>query len=251
MPSLTPILLAAGYGRRIRSITSEPKLLLDVEGVTLLQRHLVHFKALGFQKVILVTGYREERLRQAVKPYRDDFEFRWVKNSDFEHYGSGYSLYLGIRSIEGPALVFDGDLLYERRILEDFLADSHPNALLVGEGDLNDREATKILVDNRGIVHKAIDKRVLTKEELQTYRFLGEAHGILKFSAEGRARLVKSAEGFYQKEENLPLNWEHLLSRFFSLDTVHAHYDPSPNWIEIDTPEDHERACKLARHANL
>ena len=238
----TAVLLAAGYGKRIRALTDGPKCLLSIDGVSLLVRHFETWKELGIKKVHLVLGYKSDLIRSVAAQYRTDFDLSFSLNEDYERQGNTFSLYLGIRDLSGPCLIFDADLIYESDVLKHFLNDDDSNQMLVGKGDISDIECTKVLVDEGERIQILVDKRAIAHEELAHYHFVGEAVGILKFSAEYTRHLSEMAGHFLAREENLPLNWEHLLNKFIREKEVGIHYFERGKWIEIDTPEDFESA---------
>ncbi len=61
------MILAAGRGERLRPITEEiPKALVEVQGRTLLERHLDNIRAAGIETVIINLGWLGERIAELV-----------------------------------------------------------------------------------------------------------------------------------------------------------------------------------------
>jgi N-acetyl-alpha-D-muramate 1-phosphate uridylyltransferase len=59
------MILAAGRGERMGALTaSEPKPLLEVGGVPLIERHLARLAAAGFHDVVINLSYRGARIRE-------------------------------------------------------------------------------------------------------------------------------------------------------------------------------------------
>lgn len=243
----TVVLLAAGSGSRISNMTDLPKCFLTINGNTLLQRNFEIWEELKIKKVKLVLGYKSNFIRQFSEKYEDRFEISYVYNEDFKNKGNTYSLYLGIKEIDGPALIFDADLLYDPQILKDFIGNKNESDILVGPGSLDDIECTKTLINVQGFAQKTIDKRAITKEELEKYQFAGEAIGILKFSKSDIIKLKDAAELFLQEKKNLHLNWEHLLNQFLPSQQICIHSIKYGRWIEIDTSADYEIAQDIFR----
>ena len=239
------VLLAAGYGKRIRALTDGPKCLLKVDGVSLLERHFKIWKSLGIKKIHLVLGYKSTLIREIAEQYMDDFDLSFFLNKDYERQGNTFSLYLGIRNVSGPCLIFDADLIYESSVLAGFLDNGRENQMLVGRGELSDIECTKVLVDAGNNIRILADKRAVEEEELKEYRFVGEAVGVLKFAQEQTRHLKEMAEEFLSEEANVSLNWEHLFNRFIREEDVGTHCFEKGRWIEIDTPEDFESARRM------
>lgn len=241
----TAILLAAGFGSRIMDLTTLPKCLLTLKGQTLLERNLEIWKELGIKKVHLVLGHMREEVMAVAKKYEKDFEMIYSFNDDINNLGNTFSLYLGIKKVSGPCLIFDADLVYDLEILKDFILSAGPDQILVGPSDINDIECAKTLVDLEGFARKTVDKRAVSSEELKMYRFAGEAIGILKFSKDLTDRLYQEAKDFLDIKENQFLNWEHLLNQFLPKYPVGIHMTHSDQWIEIDTSADFKEAQSL------
>jgi choline kinase len=237
------VVLAAGQGTRISSVTSEPKCLLEVAGTPLLGHHLDHLEALGFTDVAVVVGYRKNLVEAYLSARPTAMQVRLVENKWYTEYGNGYSLVAGLERITGPCIVIDGDLVYELGVLERFLNDEPADSVLVGAGSVDDIECAKVILDPHSSVAAVIDKRPLTPAEAEA--FLGEAIGVLQFTEEGRAALVGRAAEFFAIRENLPKNWEHLLNFILPEQVLEARYFDDGKWIEIDTPEDYARAQEM------
>lgn len=242
----TAVVLLAGYGSRISSVTDDPKCLLPVGDKIILHRHLRAFKQVGIRKVVLVVGYQKEKVIEAARVMETGLDIKVVSNDEYETKGNGYSLFMGIEAASGPVVIFDGDLVYAPRILDRFLAGEDPSGVIIGDASLDDIECAKALVDESNMVRKTVDKRALTEEELAEYRFAGEAFGMLRFSEEHRLALLGLSHQFFADEANLLLNWEHLMSRFFLDRDVVSQYEESTDWVEIDTPEDYDVAQSKA-----
>jgi NDP-sugar pyrophosphorylase family protein len=65
---LIGIIPAAGRGTRMAGLASElPKALIDIEGQTLIARAIESLKSVGVSKIVVVTGYRGEMVRDFVR----------------------------------------------------------------------------------------------------------------------------------------------------------------------------------------
>ena len=241
----TAVILAAGRGSRISDLVTHPKCLLPIGGETLLERNFKIWMNLGIKKVNLVLGYEKQQILEVCQKYEDNFDFTFYYNDDYIRQGNTFSLYLGIKDLNNPCLIFDADLAYEEAILENFLKNGEKSELLVGEGSLSDIESTKTLVDETGLIRKTVEKRAVSEEELNQYDFVGEATGILKFSTEDTNHLSNLAKEFLNDSEKLHLNWEHLLNEFFHQADIGSYFFDQGKWIEIDTPEDYREAQGL------
>ncbi len=58
------VILAAGMAKRLRPLTdTKPKCLLEVGGITLLERTVRAMQQAGIREFVVVTGYRGEMIR--------------------------------------------------------------------------------------------------------------------------------------------------------------------------------------------
>ncbi|HVG18201.1 MAG TPA: NTP transferase domain-containing protein, partial [Blastocatellia bacterium] len=84
------IILAAGKGLRLNGVAgATPKCLMEVGGITLIERQIQAFKASGIDDLAVVVGFEAERVRAACGP-----EVRFVENTRFDETNSMYSLWL-------------------------------------------------------------------------------------------------------------------------------------------------------------
>ena len=61
------IILAAGMGKRLKELTSEnTKCMMKVNGITLIERMLSQLDQFGLSKIVIVIGYKGERLRNYI-----------------------------------------------------------------------------------------------------------------------------------------------------------------------------------------
>ena len=90
------VLLAAGEGLRMGSV---PKSLLQLDGLSLIQRHLIALRKAGLDEIVVVTGYHY----QAIETALNDQAVRVVRNPEPQR-GQQSSVRLGSRRW-GEALI--------------------------------------------------------------------------------------------------------------------------------------------------
>ena len=244
-PQRSALILAAGYGSRISDVTTDPKTLLRIKEKTLMDWHFAALKDAGVQRVVVVTGYKRELLEAHLSKFKNDFDLQFAVNDDYRVKGNTYSLLYGLEKTLGDFLLFDGDLIYDAEILNNFIKDPTPNQILVGESSIDDIECTKTMIDKDGVVRMFIDKRSVSDEELKRFTFAGEAMGILKFSKHYRDEMLLACERFLQQEKNISKNWEYVMNEFLLSHDMFVHRTGSDRWVEIDNKEDLEKAKRL------
>ncbi len=242
------ILLLAGYGKRIASITSNPKCLLKINNQSIIERNLIILKELEIKNVTLVLGFKKELIKKEIIKFKKYFNFNYSYNKKYRKFGNSYSLLVGLKKTRGKAIIFDGDLIYSKKILENFLINGHQSSFLIGKTSIKDIECAKALVDKNGFVKKTIDKRRIYKYELKKYKFIGEAIGILKVSNRIRNLMIHGLKKFLKNKKNLILNWEHFMNEFLEKNSIMYNKTLSSKWIEIDTKKDYLRAATLFKN---
>jgi len=64
---MNAVILAAGVGRRLQTVTQHrPKCLLPIGETILLVRYLEALEDVGISEVTIVVGYKQELIREAV-----------------------------------------------------------------------------------------------------------------------------------------------------------------------------------------
>ena len=251
LKKLDIIILLAGAGKRISGYTKKPKCLIKINHKSILSKNMLIWKSLGLRKLNVVLGYKNKLVKEELKSYENLFKINKSYNKSFLSKGNTYSLYLGLKKIHGPVLIFDGDLIYDKKILSSFLSSAQLNSILVGPGKAGDLECAKVLLDKKGNVKKIVDKESIKKERYKHLRFLGEAIGIIKLSYNHVKKLKKALKIFLSKDENLNLNWEKAFNFFLKTNHLNYYFTRSKKWIEIDDKQDLIKAIKLVKKYNI
>ena len=153
------VLLAAGLGRRIRSLFAIPKFAIPIEKTPLIKYPISSLINVGVKRIIVVVArkYVDEAIN-VLAPVRSRAEIVVVANPRPE-WGNGYSLILALPHITSSVfLISMCDHIYQssipRRILETLIA-KEASVSVGGDrigGYIEVEEATKILVDMDGRV---------------------------------------------------------------------------------------------------
>lgn len=107
------ILMAAGMGTRLRPLTNNtPKSLIEVNGMSLLERQILNLKEIGVDEIIVLTGYLHEKFDDIVKKYN----LIKVVNDKYDLYNNIYTMYL-VREYLKDAFVIDADQYFTRNFL--------------------------------------------------------------------------------------------------------------------------------------
>ncbi len=118
----TALLLAAGIGQRLRSLTKYmPKCLTKVNEKEILA-HLVHsLHQHNFQRLIVVVGYLEQNIRQFLDKIAGDLTIEYIVSSKYRTTNNIYSLWMARNKIKSPFLLFESDLIFAPSLLKNML----------------------------------------------------------------------------------------------------------------------------------
>lgn len=237
-------MLAAGVGARLgESQGGRPKALLRFGGRSLLARHLEILSHLGVEELVLVVGYRAQDIeaelaalapKMAVRP---KIAVRTVYNPDYRE-GSMVSLWCLRDALEDSAgaLFMDADVLYDHRLAGRLLAAPEGNRLAMDRGDEPGEEAVKICLRQGQLVD--FGKRPRARHDAS-----GEWVGFLRLSASGARALMAAVTAYMEAGWRHAAYEEAIREAVLAAPEVFGVTDITGlPWIEIDFPEDVERA---------
>jgi choline kinase len=237
------IMLAAGTGTRLSGGNGEhpPKALLEFGGRTLLERHLNALKTLRVESLTLVVGYRAADINRALDKLEIGGFVRMVENKDFRR-GSIVSLWCAREALtSGGAVIFmDADVLYDPALLERLVHAADENCLLYDRRLEPGEEPIKICVKGGRPVDFGRNVEGACDE-------MGEWVGFLKLSESYALKLAGVLEKFMEQgrvEQPMEAAVRELL-RSSPEDTFTIVDVSDLPWIEIDFPEDVEKAREV------
>jgi len=237
------IILAAGQGKRLAEFLPEglPKCLLEVGGRSLLSRQLEVLYQQGVTQVTLVVGYAADAIVEHVGTLAVRPEVALVYNPV---YTRGSVLSLGaakqVMTSSDTVLVLDADVLFHPRIMQRLVESEHQNCFLIDRDFEHDEEPVKIALRNERIVE--FRKTIPAGLEFDT---LGKSVGFFKFDGNITVKIAQVCDG-YRSEGLLGAPQEEALRDIaLALPAAFACEDISGlPWIELNSPEDVERAIK-------
>lgn len=223
------LILAAGCGTRLGGASGGlPKGLMEVGGVSLLDRQITNLNAAGIERICLVTGYEFARLEQC---FGSRVDYRY--NPFFRQSNNMVSFLFARDWIDDDVIVLYADLLYDPDILYAALTARGDISLLVDRKAIEPGHALVSIC--KGVV-QAIG-RALAPAEADA-RFIGIARftrrGLDAFLPElDRAAKAGLTNQYYT------VGLAALAARDHPIEPVDV---TGLKWREIDSPEDLERA---------
>jgi choline kinase len=229
------IILAAGKGSRLNGTAGDkPKCLVELGGMTLIERQIGVLERAGLDEIVVVVGCQADRVRAACGE-----SVTYVENSRFAETNSLYSLWTARALLYEGFVVLNCDVLFHPVLLDDLLATHHDAALLIGyhepgQPSFGDEEMkVKVRGDRVLDISKTMDPADADGENL----------GIVKFGPQSAPHLVAILDRLVAAGGLR--DWAPKAFREFAQDRpLHAVGTGGRPWIEIDFPEDYQRAAR-------
>ena len=174
------IILAAGMGKRLGDLTmNNTKCMVEVNGVTLIDRILTQLSHFNLSKVILVVGYEGEKLMKHIGPEYNGLPIVYVENPIYNKTNNIYSLFLAKDYLLAEdSILIESDLIIEESILKKVL-EHDSNTLAVVARHENWMDGTVVTLDrNSDIVNIIPPKAFVFKDKSDYYKTVN----IFKFS---------------------------------------------------------------------
>ena len=240
MKTTAAVILVAGIGSRLRPITDDrPKALVDLDGETILGRAVRLLAEYGVRKVVLATGYRDDAVMAAMRGAPLAVEY--CKNPAFDRTQNSVSLALCRGSVGADAFFkLDGDVVFQRQVLERLDASTVEVAVAVDSGRMLDAEAMKVRTSGPRI--EAFGKGI----ELSVSA--GESIGIERIASAATAKLFDALDAQIARGQT-DLYYEDVYSQLIARGELEAEAVAVRDlpWTEVDDFSDLERARELVR----
>ena len=252
------IILAAGEGKRLRPLTQDiPKSMVNFCGTTLLERQIEVMQKCGINNIIVITGYKAEKINIP--------DINYLKNKNFEKTNMIETLFCAENELVGDVIVSYADIIYEKNILEKLIQSEEEISIVIDkkwedywkkrfDDPLKDAESLKI--DEDGNISE-IGQKANNIAEIE-----GQYIGLMKFDSKG----VKVLREFYKKCKEKSENGRNVLNpnlefeRSYMTDLLQglilsgSKLKPiviEKGWLEFDSINDYHLYQKMSNEKNL
>ncbi len=221
------LLPAAGIGSRLGG--SGPKILTEVGGRTILQRHLDSLDRLGVSpgSVTVVTGFCREILERACR----DTGITFIFNPCWRFPGTLGSFFV-LPPSDRDLLVIHGDLLWEPGLISEIMNKKGDVVLPVDPAAREDLEGMKAETRGSSLLHLS--------KTLPSERSSGESMGV--FLIRRHRELHRIVEPLVHKPRCALDDGINLAAGRMN---IRVHFSCSKRWEEVDTPQDLQRAREV------
>lgn len=127
------IILAAGMGKRLKDLTrNNTKCMVEVNGVTLIERLLRQLEVYRLSRIVVVVGYQGEKLVEFIGTLNISTPVEFVRNPVYDRTNNIYSLALAKDYLcREDTLLFESDLIVEDAVIRALVEDPRETLALV------------------------------------------------------------------------------------------------------------------------
>lgn len=127
------IILAAGMGKRLKELTqNNTKCMVKVGESRLIDRMLEQLDKKNLSRIVIVTGYKGDQLREYVDGLNINTPVEYVNNPDYAITNNIYSLSLTEDYlVSEDTLLFESDIIFEESVIDCLIEDDRETLALV------------------------------------------------------------------------------------------------------------------------
>lgn len=239
------LILAAGMGKRLGELTSNnTKCMVEVNGVSLIDRMLHQLERLHLSRIVIVIGYEGKKLMEYIGTLGIQTPICYVNNPVYDRTNNIYSLSLAKEYlVKEDTLLLESDLIFEDSVLDALLEDSRESLVLVDKY-LSWMDGTCVKIGPDDTIEAFIPKRNINFREMSD---LYKTVNIYKFSkAFSETHYVPFLEAYTKALGNNEY-YEQVLRVIAVLDNpeIKVKKLSGQSWYEIDDIQDLDIATSL------
>lgn len=239
------IILAAGMGKRLKDLTKDnTKCMVKVNGVSLIERMLHQIQAVGVDRIIVVTGYKGQLLRDYIGDLGITTPMEFIDNPVYDRTNNIYSLSLAANKLlEDDTLLFESDLIFEDSVLRALVDDPRPTLALVDKYE-SWMDGTCVKLSSTDDIKAFVPGKQFKFEEMGEYY---KTVNIYKFSREFSQKQYVPFLKAYEQALGENEYYEQVLRVITMLDApgIKAKRLDGQKWYEIDDVQDLDIATSI------
>ena len=232
------IILSAGQGSRLGHLVDErPKCLIDFNGRTLLDRQLDTLESNGVQEAVVVTGFHDDRVEEALANRSGGPRVRTIFNPFYKVADNTGSLYMAREELASDCLVWNGDTLVSNALMKRVVENERAGiCVTIDRKPSYDDDDMKVVEDAGQL--KAIGKRLSAGVN-------AESIGLLAFRAAGAERFRQAIEQALRTPEGTTIWYLRVIHHLAQSSDVWTLDISGEEWGEVDFPPDVDAAREL------
>jgi choline kinase len=246
------VILSAGMGTRLMPLTKDiPKPLLEVNGMTLLERMMINLMNEDIDKFIVIVGYNKEKV-EALVPLLEEkhpIKIMTMENEKYDVTNTSVSTYIASKYIENNMpedfILINGDNVVDPEIITRIAERENTSLIVDNFKDLNE-ESFKLIIENETFNEDKTIANGTIKEigkGIDIASSTGEFIGVSKVAKTDIAKFNEILEDLMDEDKQNYYDFAYkTLSKISPIDFVLTN---GLKWTEIDDHNDWNQAQKL------
>ena len=239
------VILAAGMGKRLKELTrNNAKCMVEVNGVSLVERALRILDKKNLTKIVIVVGYEAEHLMSFIKSLQITTPIVFINNEIYDKTNNIYSLLMAKDYlVVEDTLLLESDLIFEEDLIDCLIQDERPTLALVDKF-ASWMDGTCMELDDDDTIRDFIPGKYLKFEEKENYY---KTVNIYKFSQNFSANTYIPFLEAYLKAMGVNEYYESVIKLIALLENseIRAKRLTGQVWYEIDDVQDLDIASTL------
>ena len=236
------IILAAGMGTRIRSVTKDiPKCLVEISNETLLNRQIRILRSLKIKDIYVITGHKSSKIKS--KFIRKIYNRKYKVSEQLE------SLFCAKKIINEEVLIIFGDIIYDKKIIIDILKSTLRDITIAVDTNFKKRYTDRIdhPFDQADKVSISRNNKLLDiGKKISLKKTNGEFLGIFTLTQEGFKKINKLYQSLFEQDLTKSMQIHNFLQIIIKNKIADISICKTfNNYMEIDTYNDMQIAKKI------
>lgn len=239
------IILAAGMGKRLKQLTKDnTKCMVEVNGVTLIERTLRILDRKCLSRIVIVVGYEGRKLMDFINSLNIDTPIRFIDNQVYNRTNNIYSLALAKEYlVSEDTLILESDLIFDEDVIDVLMQDGRETLVLADKFE-SWMDGTCLIVDENDCICDLISGKYLKFSEKEKYY---KTVNIYKFSQHFSKKTYVPFLQAYETAMGNNEYYESVIKLIAMLDTkeIRVKRLSGQTWYEIDDIQDLDIASSL------
>ncbi len=236
------VILAAGMGRRLGKITfDKPKCMVPINGKPIIGYAVESLLKNQIKDILVVTGHREEVLKEYLLSTFREAKFTFVKNERYARTNNITSLYIALNHLKSENIILlESDILFEPELTER-LKEENYEAVAVVDRYRPWMSGTVVLASDQDFIESFVTQEAFNPIESDRYL---KTVNIYRFSRKFLNEIFKPFIESYIQVFGEKEYYEVVLKVISNIDKVNIKVLRVRNekWYEVDTVHDIEMA---------
>jgi len=236
------LIIAAGQGTRLNNLTkTRPKGLIELLGLSLLERVILTAKQGGIYEFLVVIGYLKDRIKKELGDgSKYGVKITYIENKEWER-GNGVSVLKARESLKEDFILLMSDHIFDDRILKELLCYDLRSSVILAVDKREPLPGDTIVLERKEKIAE-IGKDIEKSNCVDTGIFLCSPKIFSYIEEEVKEGREELANGIAKAAKNKD-------AQVFDITKIKSYASKmrkeiTPWWIDIDTEEDLRKAEK-------